>query len=667
MSLRSFILCLLLPAAASAAGTHRADSNDDPYAGIREKFIEAYARADSGPPTHALGEPAEPAQADSEILRDYPLYPYLQAARIRRALLDGGAAMESVDQRAETFLTYYEREPVAREMRRAWLTSLADRNRWDLFLKHYRDETADDALRCRSFDARIALERTANLTADIARQWLTPQSLQECEQAFAWLRVQNALSPELIEQRVRLALQKGNVPFARQIITQLPPERGAPLLQWALLLEKPRRGIDTLIASPQLAVEGPAMLAGWTQLARQDRPGAIARFESLKAARGMDDKAASPYALALALPLSWDRDPAALQYFALADAADFDANSREWQARAALWAGDWQLVADTIASMSTTNRQTPRWRYWAARAAEQSHHLDLARQLYTSTLADDNYYSAMSAARLEQPVVPHLEKLAMDKTQRLEIQQLPALIRAHELLRANLRSQATVEWQYGYNTLSENARIQAIHLAADWGWYEQVVTTASLQRLFNDYRLLYPRPYDNEVRAAASLTQVQPEIIYGVLRQESLYRPDALSPAGARGLLQLIPDTARKVAQRWNRPRPAADDLYDPAVNIPLGAANLRALIDKFNGQMAVALAGYNAGPGAATRWLPAQSIDPDIWIENIPFNETRGYVQRVLWHSIVFAWLKTNEPQRTDPWLVRITPVSNAPVLGLR
>lgn len=663
MRFRSLILSLL-PLAALQLPVSGATAAEDQYAGIREKFIEAYVRADTGVADAGSGEPA---QADSEHLKEYPLYPYLQAARIRRALLDAGATLDSVDQRAETFLTYYEREPVAREMRRAWLTSLADRGRWELFLKHYRDETADDALRCRSFDGRIALERTATLAADIAKQWLTPQSLQECEQAFSWLRGQDGLSPALIEQRARLALQKGNVAFARQIIAQLPAPQAAPLLQWALLLEKPQRGIDTLIGSPQLHVEGPVMLAGWTQLARQDRPGAIARFENLKAARGLDEKAASPYALALALALSWDRDPAALQYFAQVDAADFDANAREWQARAALWSGDWKLAADSIASMSSTNRQTPRWRYWAARAAEQLHDPDVAKQLYTSTLADDNYYSAMAAARLEQPVVPHLERVVADKTLLLEIQQLPAFVRAHELLRSNLRSQATVEWQYGYNTLSENARTQAIHLAADWQWYEQAVTTASLQRLFNDYRLLYPQPYDTEVRAAASMTQLQPELIYGVLRQESLYRPDALSSAGARGLLQLLPETARRVAQQWKRPRPAPADLYDPAVNVQLGAANLRGLIDKFNGQTAVALAGYNAGPGAATRWLPAESIDPDIWVENIPFNETRGYVQRVLWHSIVFAWLRSNEPQRTNLWLARITPVSDAAVLGLR
>jgi soluble lytic murein transglycosylase len=181
------------------------------------------------------------------------------------------------------------------------------------------------------------------------------------------------------------------------------------------------------------------------------------------------------------------------------------------------------------------------------------------------------------------------------------------------------------------------------------------VATATQLRVFNDYALLYPQPYDREVRSAAKLTDIDPDLIYGVMRQESLYRADAVSSAGAYGLLQLIPATARSTAQRWKRPRPSPGDLLTPSVSVTLGAGQLRMLLDRFGGQTAVALAGYNAGPNAAARWLPAESIDPDIWIENIPYNETRSYVQRVLWHSIVFAWLRSGDGQRTDGWLARI------------
>ncbi|HEY5808091.1 MAG TPA: transglycosylase SLT domain-containing protein [Povalibacter sp.] len=629
---------------------------EDPFETTRTSFVAAYARATS--------PAAQADEADSEDLRTYPLYPYLQSARIRRAL-DNAGPMESVDQRAATFLSYYDREPVSRELRRVWLESLAERRQWDLFLQHYRDASASDALRCQSFTGRIALDRTENLGNDIAAQWLTPLSLPECEEAFTWLRSQGRLTPTLIEQRARLALDKGNTSFARQMIAQLPPPQAAPLLQWAAILDNPQRGIDALIGSPGTPVEPEAMFAGWKLLARKDRPGAVARYDSLVRARKLDDKQASLYALALATPLAWDRDPAALTYFAKVQPADFDDTTLEWQARAALWDGNWTLVSRSIAVMSETTRQLPRWRYWAGRAAEQAHDEALAKQIYRSVMADDNYYSAMAAARLDEPVAPHPEKVARDRSALRDIAELPSFVRSRELLRANLRREATAEWLFGYESLGEAARPQTIHLAVDWEWFDQAIATATQLRIFNDYALLYPQPFNREVRAAARLTDVDQQLIYGVLRQESLYRASAVSSAGAYGLLQLLPATARSTAQRWKRPRPSTTDLFNPAVNVTLGAGQLRILLDRFGGQTAVALAGYNAGPAAAARWLPEEAVDPDVWIENIPYNETRSYVQRVLWHSLVFSWLRTGDAQHTDAWLARIGAPDDAAVLG--
>src|SRR5262249_25893222 len=167
----------------------------------------------------------------------------------------------------------------------------------------------------------------------------------------------------------------------------------------------------------------------------------------------------------------------------------------------------------------------------------------------------------------------------------------------------------------------------------------------------------YPLPFDKQVRAATELTKVDLPLLYGVIRQESLFRTDAASSAGALGLAQLMPSTARQVAREWQQPVPAAADLLDPAVNITLGAAPLRDLMNRFGQQTIVALAGYNAGERAVERWLPVEPVDADIWTENIPYNETRDYVQRVLWHSIVFSWLKKGGAERAG-WLVQIAPL---------
>jgi soluble lytic murein transglycosylase len=643
-------LLLLVPLGCGAAS--------DPLKQTREAFKDAYAKVAT--------TPADEQDKDSERLRNYPLYAYLQAARIKRALAASTNDLGVADQRAETFVTQYPREPVGRDMRNAWLSSLATRLQWQKFLEHYKDESANDSLRCHSFTARLALGQTEDLALDAARQWLSPSSLPDCEPAFTWMRNEQALTPELIEQRVRRALEANNASFARQIALQLPPERSAPLLRWAALIETPAKQIDALIASPALEVEPKAQLAGWTRLARIDRDGALRRYESFVRARGLTEETASPYALSLALALSWDRRPEALTYFKRVLPQDFDDSAREWHARAALLAGDWKLVANIIAAMPDQQRTIARWRYWAARASEKNGDPKLARQLYESVLLDDNFYSIMSAARLDRPIAPHPEKLVLDQAQVKRMEAMPPMIRARELLMSDMRPQAGSEWSYASEQLSPEARLQAIHLAARWGWYEQAIATASQQRVYNDYELLYPQPYDAEVLTAAKLTGLSPQLIYSVMRQESLYRPDAISSAGARGLLQMLPETARRTASKWKRPRPSPDDLFNPVVNVPLGAATLRSLSDRFGGQTLVALAGYNAGPNAAARWLPGESLDPDIWVENIPYNETRNYVQRILWHNVVFSWLKNGEPQKVDAWLARIAPRGEAAVLGL-
>ncbi len=641
----ALLACILLaPPSARGAAAH------DPYEKVREAFRRAYEQVDA---------PAAKPHPDSEALRNYPLYPYLQAARIRRALADAGADLGSVDQRAQTFITHYENEPVGRNLRRVWLTSLAERGHWTQFLEQYRDNLADDALACQSFAARIELDRTADLAPLIAQRWLTPRSLPDCERAFEWLRAQNALPLELIEQRTRMALKEANTGFAREIAAFLPPERAAPLLQWASLLEQSQRQIEALIAAPSTAVEDEALLAGWTRFARTNRDLAMRRFDTFVRARGLTEATASRHALALALALSWDRNPEALRYFDRVAAADLDDYALEWQARAAIWNSDWRRLANTIAAMSDTQRGLTRWRYWAARAAERNDDPKLARQLYESTLTDDNFYSVAAAARLGQTLAPHPERLVVDEVQLKEIEQLPALVRARELFRSDMRDQANEEWSYGYEMLPQTARPHAVQLASRWGWHDQAIMTAAQQRLFNDYTLLYPQPFDRQVRAAADLSKLPPELIYSVMRQESLYRADAVSSAGARGLLQMLPDTARRTARAWKRPKPTVEALFDPNVSVVLGAAQLRTLLDRFGGQTVAALAAYNAGPNAAARWIPPQAVEADVWIENIPYNETRTYVQRILWHNLVFNWLKTGEPQKTDGWLANVGPTS--------
>jgi soluble lytic murein transglycosylase len=632
---------LLLPLAAAAVPPEK-------FAGEREAFKAAYDDAEAGRPL--------PEGEILDRLGGYVLYPYLEAAQVRARLrAPGGEA----DAAAREFLARHGTEPYARPVRRAWLDSLAAGGRWEEFLEvHATARAVDATLRCSAIQARIALGRTEGLVDAVTAEWLTGTSAPAaCDAGFDWLRERGALTPTLVDRRARLALAAGETSLARFLARSLPEAEAKRIADWATLIEKPRQAVDAAIGSPRIAIEPAALLDGWTRLVRSDLDGALDRYERLVEARGLDAAAASPFARTLAVRLALNRHAAARRFFDRVRPADLDEQALEWHARAALWARDWARVERVIAAMPRELAEQPRWRYFAARAAEARGDKVLAGEIYGTVVPGGNWYAVLAAARLGQPFAPRPEPLPRSPERLEALEARAGLARARELFYADMPSLANSEWNEAFDALTPEDQVQALQLASRWGWHFQAIASAARLRIFDDLELLYPRPFDREVGPAARAARLPETLVYAVLRQESLYQPHAISGANARGLMQLLPATAVATARQAGRPRPSAADLLQPAVNVPLGAAFLRQLVDRFDGQIVLALAGYNAGPAAVRRWLPDAPMDVDLWVENIPFNETRGYVQRVMWHSVVFQWLAERRPEDASPWLVEVTP----------
>jgi len=645
--------CRWLAAAGVAASVALAASADTEGAdaAVREQFRAAYAAA-------AVGVEA----ADDEALRSYILYPYLRAARLERALARAQGAASEADAAAAELIAESGDAPVASIVRRAWMASLARRASWQAFLDQYDAASATPELDCQRQNARIALGQTDGLVDDLRSRWLTGYRLpNECEPAFQWLRAQGGLPAELVAQRVELLLDNGEASFARVVAARLPADTAAPLLERAQFIEAPTRMLDAFVSDASRDVPAPVIQDAWSRLARSAPDQAISRYRALFDRVPSRDEA-NELAQPLAKGLAWSRRPEALDYFARVPSGTLDVVGREWRARAAMWAGDWAEVRGAIAAMPSEEQGDWPWLYWAGRAAEEQGDKAAARTLYTSALPGDNYYSAMAAARLGERVVPRVEPIPLDAAQVDTIAAADAFRRVHELALLGLRELATNEWHYGYGLLSDEQRLQSIHLAARWEIYDIAVALATSHGRFNDYTLLYPRPHVDAVAAAAKLTDVDADLLYGVLRQESLFRSDAASSAGALGVAQLTPATARETARRWSLPVPSRADLFDPRTNITLGAARLKELEQRFGSELPVALGAYNAGEVAVERWLPPRALDSDVWIENIPYNETRAYVRRVLWHGLVYRWLDTGQPQSTRAWLAKIPSASSAP-----
>ncbi|HEX7381989.1 MAG TPA: transglycosylase SLT domain-containing protein [Nevskiaceae bacterium] len=624
--------CLALASFGStraATGTASGDAN-----GIAA-FQAAWQRVTNG----------QPDLPDPPALKQLAIYPYLVAARLSRDLTGPDAA--EADSAIATFLARHAGQPVTRRLTTSWLRSLAARKDWPAFLLHYDAARADDALRCDRLEALIATHQTTGLVAKVTDAYLVGRDQPACAPAFAWLKAQGQLPDSLIARRAQLALEAGNGGFASALAAQLPPAQAAPIDRWADLLGDPAHALQQAVAQPEVAIPTAALEAGFSRLVRSDVDLAASLYPQLVAARKLDPDQARAFTRLLALGLAWDRRPEALQYFAkLGDTVD-DPLTAQWRVRAALWAGDWQRVHDWIAAMPAALRGTDQWRYWEARSDTELGDQPGADAIYRGLASGNGYYAALAAWRMKQGFVPSASPLVDAPQLRAALAAQPGVIRAHELYEVDLSSLASVEWQVALAGVPSDERLQGIRLAYDWGWYAQAVATASGQGIFSAYELLYPLPYMNAVAAAAASSGLPKDWIYAVTRQESLYDPRAVSRSGALGLMQLLPSTAQATARRIGVALPdPSSGLFDPALNLELGAAHLGELVDLDDQRLIVALAGYNAGRRAAQRWLPATPRPADVWIENIPYNETRRYVRAILWHIVVFGWRETGQPQ---------------------
>jgi soluble lytic murein transglycosylase len=631
-ALLPLLLCLQFASAAE---------DEDP----RQAFVAAMQRI-------RLNLPETP---DSPALEAYAIHDYLVAARLRHDLVSRPG--EDLDTAIEAFLQAHRGQPVTRNLKHDWLVNLGQRGRWDRFLPRSVD-VADPQLACYRLAGRLATGDTKGLGAAALARWILPQKPPvECTDVFAWLRRQKLWTPALAETRARAALSADNPRLAREFAADVPVARSAALLQWSDLLEAPKSALTVLATHPALPVEPDGLAAGFEKLAHADSAGALNLLPLLLARQGLTPALRGRLQRAAALGAAYDHDPRALAAFDRLPAEAVDPVVEEWRVRAALWMGDYLNALRQIEGMSASLAAQPRWRYWRARAVEATSGAEAAAPLFNDIADLRDYYGYLAADRLHRGYDLHALASPDDAKAQAEIAADLSVIRAHELFACDLSDDAVVEWAAALSGAEPATKVQAAHLAARWGWYAESIGTLAQAGEWDDVRLRYPRPYPDEVAEAGKLAGLPKEWIWAVMRQESLYRKDAVSRADARGLMQMRLATAAAVARRWRLPHPGAESLFDPPMAIPLGAAHLRDLLDGNSGQLAVSLAAYNAGSTPIARWLPPKSMDADVWIENIPYAETRAYVEHILEHIVAFAYVSDAEPPRLTALLPAVEP----------
>lgn len=618
---------------------------------VRAAFVKAMEAAERAP---------QPV-AEEARLRPYVLYPYLRAQRLITALEQAPAGDN--DEAIATFIDMWPQLAVTPDLRRAWLVDLAEREKWSEVLAQSSDAETDPALVCHRYEARRQLGQDQRVLRDaMTAFWVqAPQMPQACVPPFEWLKEQGQLTPARVELRARKALDDGNLELADWLVRSLPDAAAAPLKQWSRLLRDPGGELDLLAREQTRSVEWPAALSAFRKLAPRDPDRAAAIYRRFVAQRRFEAGQRAELQRWVALGLAWDRRAEAVDWFRTLPDAAMDDGAYEWRVRAALWNRDFTQAARWIQQMPATMRADSRWIYWEARTLELMGQRQQADPLLKTLAQQNGYYSVLASWRLGVAYQPQSRGFADNVQMQSELMSRRGLVRARELFLTEEARWANLEWIAATSGLDDAQRLQAARLASRWGWHVQAVTMLNAIDSLDVFEISYPDPYSVQIQHTAGEVGLPPSWLYGLMRQESLFNPRAVSPSNAYGLLQLLLPTAQEVARKRGKPKPSVDDLLRPEVNIPLGAGYLDQVRQRFDGQFVPAVAAYNAGPNAVARWLPEKPMDADLWVENVPYNQTRGYVQKVLWHIAAHEWRRDGEMQDAAPLLSPIRqPAAN-------
>lgn len=612
-------LCVMLMSLAGAVS-----AATDTFAEAREQFLEARKAFSQG---HLARY-----EALANGLKDYPLYPYLRYDALRKDFGD----VSDADMRA--FLEQYAEGPLAVRLRSAWLNYLAKRQQWQRFLAFYVDDLESAELRCHQLSATRAQPVSAAWLESAEALWLVGRSQPNaCDPVFAVLEASPRMTEALIWQRIRLAMDNNELSLASYLARMLPAKERKWVDLWRQIHHRP----STARQQPELRQDIPQareiLMHAVQRLGRGDAAEAHQWWEQLAAQYAFGASERAQVSRRIALYAAYQRLPQAHTWLAQVPASARDSDLRNWQARSALLQQDWQALLAAIEAMPEDEQTSSEWRYWRGRAQAQLGNRLQALPLFSELAQERSYHGFLAADFMNWNYSLEGQPIAVQEGElNALLKAHPSLVRARELYRADLNYDARREWHYGIRDLSERELELAAVLAHRWNWHDRAIITAARAGHQDDLDLRFPVLYEQEVTKMSKQLDLDPAWIMGVMRQESAFMADARSPAGALGLMQLMPATGNHMAKLLNLPKPSRHTLLQADANIRLGTNYLKHVLDDLGSEV-LATAAYNAGPHRVRRWLPAQPLPASLWVDTIPFTETRGYVRGVLAFTTVY------------------------------
>jgi soluble lytic murein transglycosylase len=622
----------------------------------RELFRNVYAEVELG----NWGVIDSLADDEQQLLRDYILWPDLRATWLR-------ANMAAVpDAEIDAFVAQFGTLKPARELRYRHALNFVKNGDLAGYLKIYEQfyqgqEIAK--LDCLALQAEIEAGRHQRVEIRALDLWLVGKSqVSECDPVFDYLDERNLLGLVEYQKRFELAIEARNFSLAKWLARNIDQKHIDDASNWHLAQTSPddflqrswkKSGDATLreqlvYAAERLTYRDPNSAHDlWARVSKKYQ---FSAAQKLRTARH------------IALWTARDNLPHAYKRLLQLPAAAVNEEVLRWRARTSLREARWKRLLTDIAAMPDAEKNSEEWRYWRAIAQIESGQAFAAIADLESLRQERSFYGFLAADKLDKDYALDHSDLMVNEAKLAELEARPEILRARELFFVGQDSRGRSEWDAAMRQLSGDEKSQAAILADRWGWHSRAIAAVASTGEYNDLSIRYPLPYKESFELFSTAASIPSTWAYGIARSESLFMRDVRSSAGAIGLMQLMPATGRDVARDIKLPYQGLTTLVDPESNIRLGTSYLGQMAARYGGNQVLATAAYNAGPHRVDGWLPQNgSLDARIWIENIPFNETRKYVKRVLAAQTIFHWRMTGQVRRLSDELslIKAAPVS--------
>jgi soluble lytic murein transglycosylase len=564
--------------------------------------------------------------------QDSPLYPELIAASTEKRL--GSISAQDL----EKLMQQYPDSAAIANLRWKKLFRLGRADWHEDFLFLYRP-TDNVKLNCYKLEAKFRLKQdTETDHREALRLWTHGKSQPtDCDALFSIIKKRGLITKEVRLRRIDNALENRQLQLARWLAKPLDKAATQHINAWARARRQPDK---FLTKQAEKFPEWVDMAA--SRLASRNPDKLLALIKDRK----IPDSVRQSAILGAARTMAINLDPAAAPLLRM----DLPSHPilNHWRVRYFIHYQEWADVLTAIAKLSPEERGEIEWNYWASRALAMTGNSDLAFEGFRKVAESNSWYGFLAADYLgipydlrpksKRPTAPLID--AVNNRTDVTIARL--------LFEEGLTVMARRQWDFVIGRLNEEEQKAAAILANRWNWHSRSAVTAHQSGLTDDYELRYPRAFEKPLKNAAKRHDISLSWLSGLMRSESLFMHDIRSPAGALGLMQVMPRTGRQTAKELNLKWRGTRTLTNPSTNIRIGSYYLAKQLDRF-GHPALATAAYNAGPHRVKQWMPDKATPLDVWVASIPFTETRNYVQRVLTAQVIYEWRYNGTITRLD------------------